>query len=205
MDENSRLCKLWLHEIYGYRFTKTAERYFCILITVSVRLIFRLILAHFFPKETRSHKCNDKPVESEHSNSVSDHSNVPSPGDENSNSLTPNRTPLQSANSSPHPPPRHRQQKMLAQSQSSHCISSSKTKPVNIINPQSGNNGYNYAYASPRNKISFKDMHTAFGRLVLRDRNLWRHQRKNSLQVENNSQREEQKQPFAEQNLLISL
>lgn len=70
-----------------------------------------------------------------------------------------------------------------------------------------GNNNHNphYTFPNQRNKISFKDIHTAFGRPVLRDRNLWRHQRKNSLQLENTPRKDEYKQPFAEQNLLISL
>lgn len=164
-------------------------------------------LSFVYVLETRSHKCNEKPEELDRSGSVTD-SSCNFSSDEKLNNLTPNsRTPHQSANSSPHPPPRHRQQKMLAQSQSSHCVSTSKTRTSNLNNPsQHGNANYNshYTYNNQRNKISFKDMHTAFGRPVLRDRNLWRHQRKSNLILEKNSQKEV-KQLHAEQNLLISL
>ncbi|XP_065207786.1 sesquipedalian-1 [Planococcus citri] len=158
-------------------------------------------------KETRSHKCNEKINDSDQPNSIAE-SYIHSTSEEKLNSLTSSsRTPQQSANSSPHPPPRHRQQK-LAQSQSAHCIPTSKIKSPNMVQSSShGNNNPNSHHNLPnqRNKISFKDMHTAFGRPVLSDRNLWRHQRKNDLQSGNALRKEEYKQPIAEQNLLISL
>lgn len=74
---------------------------------------------------------------------------------------------------SPHPPPRQRHPKAQNPTQFP-CISSSsrtRTNPSPINNPGG-------SYNQSRNKVSFKDLHTLYGRPVLRDRNEWRYNKK---------------------------
>lgn len=94
---------------------------------------------------------------------------------------------LQTPLSSPHPPPRNRHNhhhKLSGHSQSAAYqvnILASKTKCGDsaITDLQhSSINPINVYYPNLRNKISFKDMHNKIGRLVLKDRNMWRYKKK---------------------------
>lgn len=117
--------------------------------------------------------------------------------------------------SSPHPPPRNRQNqhhKLPGQSQLSasqvNVPNMSKTKiggssaPILQHSSSCPNNAY---YPNQRNKVSFKDMHTAFGRPVLRDRNMWRYKKKSDKNLETVKINSAEPRQFREQNLLISL
>lgn len=76
-------------------------------------------------------------------------------------------------NTSPHPPPRQRHLNHKAQNQTQPpCspLNSSRTRTNTSMNSSGGSNF--------RNKISFKDLHTFYGRPVLRDRNEWRYNKR---------------------------
>lgn len=116
--------------------------------------------------------------------------------------------------SSPHPPPRHRQNAHHKMPNSQSTLlqpnqGASRSKSSGNLGPtgQSMNSSPNSSmtYFSSRNKISFKDVHSGFGRPVLRDRNIWRYNRKSDTIVEVNTNPTETRRAIPEQNLLISL
>lgn len=108
--------------------------------------------------------------------------------------------------SSPHPPPRSRQNghNKIVNSQSQSNYATSRSKSSHNVGPSAQMNSTS-TYGNLRNKISFKDVHTGFGRPVLRDRNVWRYEKKsdNSLEIVPNTT--EPRPVIPEQNLLISL
>ncbi|XKL61002.1 hypothetical protein PGB90_008059 [Kerria lacca] len=136
-------------------------------------------------------------------------------------SLNPNlQTSHQTTNSSPHPPPRNKQNlhhrtQLHVQSipNSSQGVPSnlSKSDTINNVNsiPTVSSNNYNsfFSFISSRNKIIFKDIHTAYGRPVLRDRNEWRYKRRETDNIKSvhMSSNKINLQHIEQQNLLISL
>jgi len=108
--------------------------------------------------------------------------------------------------SSPHPPPRYRQNALnkIANSQSQSNVCSSRLRSNNNVSI-SGQVNSSSTLCSSRNKISFKDIHTGFGRPVLRDRNVWRYEKKSDNIQEIDSNTTEIRRMIPEQNLLISL
>lgn len=99
---------------------------------------------------------------------------------------------LQTPISSPHPPPRNRHyhhHKLSGNSQSAGYqvnVLASKTKCGDsaITDLQhSSINSTNVYYPNLRNKISFKEMHNKIGRLVLKDRNMWRYKKKSEANL----------------------
>lgn len=123
----------------------------------------------------------------------------------------------QNANSSPQPPPRNRQNlhhKMPGQSPSSAASSQlnvnhpSKSKTTVVISGQTHLpciQNSSYTFPNSRNKIIFKDIHTAYGRPILRDRNEWRYKKRDTEGMKVNTPVQVNSQEFTEPSLLISL